>query len=191
VTVERSKATLESPSDAAFGTVHSIALRGRVPRLDDSAQILLDAGLVRAVSGGFQLTERGHSSHRALLERERATLDLTRLEMAYGRLPALARVLQRLRTRWRERSGPLDRRRLLTELSELVEDTAPVLRRATAIAPRFSAYGPRLGAAIAHLRAGDHAYAFGVEVESVGAVWQELHEDFLQTLGRAHEIEDV
>ena len=189
--LEPSEPILESTSAAAFEVVHSIALRGRVPVLATGSEALLDAGLVRRVPGGFQLTQVGHSSHRALLERERATLDLSRLEMAYGPLPALARGLGRLRARWQQRSSTVDRRRLIAELGELVDDTTPLLRRAAAVAPRFSAYTPRLGAAIAHLRAGDQGYAFDSDVESVGAVWRELHEDFLQTLGRAHEIEDV
>jgi hypothetical protein len=191
VALEPSDPILESTSAVVFEVVHAIALRGRVPALATGSEGLLAAGLVRRVAGGFQLTQIGHSSHRALLERERATLDLSRLEMAYGPLPALARGLGRLRTRWQQRSSAVDRRRMIAELGELVDDTAPVLRRAAAVAPRFYGYSARLGAAVAHLRAGDQGYAFDSDVESVGAVWHELHEDFLQTLGRAHEIEDV
>ena len=184
--VERPEPRLESTSDAAFEALHAIALRGVVPAIGDG---LLEAGLVDRVNGGFELTALGHSRHRAMLGRERRTLNLSGLEIAYGPMPALARVLARLRASWREVSGTLARRRLIGQLCELVEATMTVLRRASALAPRFHSYAGRLSGAVACVRGGDHAYAFGTEVDSIAAVWEELNEDLLQTLGRAHELD--
>jgi len=189
--LERSEAEVRRASDAAFDAVHVIALRGVVPRLGPDGRELLDAGLVAPVEGGFRLTAAGHSSHRALLERERATLDLNRLEMVYAPLGGLAPVLARVRRAWRQPLGTLARRRLVVQLCDLVDDTAPVLRRAVAIAPRFSGYLPRLNAAAAQLCAGQLEYACATDLDSVDAVWQELHEDFLQTLGRAQDVDEL
>jgi hypothetical protein len=191
MTLERSLRGLDSTNDETFGAIHSIALRGRVPRLESGSEQLLDAGLVRRVAGGFQLTALGYSRHRALLERERETLDLSRLELASGPMPALARALRRVRAGWRRSSAASARRRLVQELCELADDTTPVLRRTASLAPRFAAYLTRLDGAVAELRAGDHAYAFGTDVDSIGAVWTEFHEDLLQTLGRGHELGDA
>jgi hypothetical protein len=189
--LERTEPEVRRASDVAFDAVHVIALRGLVPRLGADGQELLDAGLVAPVQGGFQLTAAGHSSHRALLERERSTLDLSRLEMVYAPVAGLAPVLARVRRAWRQPLGRLARRRLILQLCDLVDDTAPVLRRAVVIAPRFSGYLPRFNAAAAKLRAGELDYAFATDLDSVGAVWQELHEDFLQTLGRAQDVDEL
>jgi hypothetical protein len=189
--LERAESEPASPSEVAFQAVHSIALRGIVRELDPGSEELLDAGLVRPVAGGFQLTELGYSNHRALLEHERTKLDLARLGMAYAPFPALARILAQLRASWHKPAGVLTRRRQASQLCGLVDDTAPVLRRVVVVARRFSVYLPRLNRAAAHVRGGDHEYAFAEQVDSIGAVWQELHEDLLQTLGRAHELEDV
>ena len=183
---------LSSQHGSAFAAVHSLALRGCVASLAPGDEELLDAGLVRPVpGGGFQLTELGHSRHRALLESERETLDLNRLALAYSPVPALDRMMSRLRGDWRQPCGALARRRLTDRLCELTGDTAPVLRRTAVIAPRFLGYLPRLRAAAVQLRAGDQAYAFDLDVESIGVIWAELHEDFLQTLGRGHESENM
>ena len=193
MTLERSLRGLDSTNDAAFGAIHSIALRGRVPRLESGSERLVEAGLVRPVAGGFQLTELGYSRHRALLAQERETLDLSRLALASGPMPALARALRRVQASFALPGRPAApaRRRLVQELCALVDDTTPVLRRTATLVPRFAEYTPRLDAAVAMLRAGDNAYAFGPDVDSIGAVWTEFHEDLLQTLGRGHDLGDA
>jgi len=55
---------------------------------------------------------------------------------------------------------------------------------------RFGPYGDRLQGALARVRAGEHEWFTGVRIPSYHAVWFELHENLLATLGidRSREI---
>src|SRR5437763_1100285 len=123
--IERTETPWHSACDRRFGSVHAIALQGTVIELQPGGDELVAAGWVRPVPGGFELTELGHRAHRQLLERERASLDLSRLAVAYAPLPALARVLHQLRSEWRQPRGVPARRRLVARLCGLADDTAP------------------------------------------------------------------
>jgi hypothetical protein len=57
------------------------------------------AGLVRSSPDGFTLTEVGYSRHRALLDSERATIDVALLGIAYERFPAAVRRLRTIDSR--------------------------------------------------------------------------------------------
>jgi hypothetical protein len=71
-----------------------------------------------------------------------------------------------------------------------VTEAQPVLETTAAVLARFSGYLPRLQRAAVRLRAGDFDYAIAPEVDSIWVVWQDLHEDYLQTLGRGHDLEE-
>jgi hypothetical protein len=66
----------------------------------------------------------------------------------------------------------------------------PIVRRSATIAPRFGAYIARLQDAELRLTHGDLDYAFGRCVESIHTIVRELHEDYLQTLGRGYEQDE-
>jgi len=174
-------------ADAAFAAIHALALRSPLRQPPSGVERLLDDGLVSRAEDGFRLTDRGHRSHRALCERERQTLDLTGLGLTFVPIPQLARRLRRLSRDWEAWPGELERRRVVRDLCAVVDETAPILLRSTAVVPRFSTYLPRLQAARTRVGSGQLSYAFDADIDSIGGVWHELHEDYLQTLGIAYD----
>ncbi|MEV6347166.1 transcriptional regulator [Actinoplanes sp. NPDC051851] len=78
-------------------------------------------------------------------------------------------------TQWDE--GVLDELTTLDgELKELIAALAVVLAR-------FGDYHERFSSALARARAGEQQWVAGIGVPSCHAVWMELHEDLLSTLG--------
>lgn len=179
----------ESANDT-FAALHSLALRGAVRQLPEKSDGLVQDGLVRSTSDGYELTELGHSQHRALFEIERRRIDLGLLEMAYARLPGLTRRLRDLSFEW-EAHDEVTRGQLVGRLCAIIDDAELILRRSAVIAPRFSSYRRRLDAARYLLVDSDQRYAFGSGVESILTVWREMTEDYLQTLGCAHDENDL
>jgi hypothetical protein len=177
-----------SPRDA-FAAVHTLALRGSIKQLPRDAAEFEAAGLVRSTPEGFTLTDAGHRHHRALFEQERAELDIGMLGMIYERFPAVARRLRTTESRW-QAADDGGRRRLVRELGGIVDDLEPILRRSAEVAPRFNDYIPRLRGAKRRLAEGEMDYAVDPGVESIHTILHELHEDYLQTLGRGYEQED-
>jgi hypothetical protein len=177
-----------NPNDV-FPTVHVLALRGSLKQLPGDSGEFEAAGLVRSTPDGFTLTEAGHRHHRALFEQERAALDVGLLGIVFESFPAVARRLKRLESRWYS-TDERPRRKLVRELSSIIEDMEPIVRRSATIAPRFGAYIARLRDAEQRLTHGDLDYAFGRSVESIHTIVRELHEDYLQTLGRGYEQDE-
>jgi hypothetical protein len=169
--------------------VHALALRGSLKRLPGDSGEFEAAGLVRSTPGGFTLTELGHRHHRALIEQERASLDVGLLSVIYERFPAVARRLDSV-ARPRYSTDQAGRRRLLRELAGIVDDVEPILRRSAKLVPRFESYVARLRNAELRLANGDLDYAFDSGVESVHTILRELHEDYLQTLGQGYDLRD-
>jgi hypothetical protein len=172
-----------------FSTVHVLALRGSLKRLPGDSDRFEAAGLVRSTPNGYILTDAGHRHHRSLFEQERAELDLGLLGIVYEGFPAIARRLKPLESRW-SRADDTARRRLVRELSSIVDDLQPILRQSGKVATRFGAYIARLRVAQSRLTQGELAYAFDSGVESINTILRELHEDFLQTLGRGYDQDE-
>jgi hypothetical protein len=173
-----------------FPTVHTLALRGSLKRPTGDLGALEAAGLIRRAPDGFTLTDSGHRCHRALLEEERATLDIGLLDIIYEPVPAAGRRLKAIESRW-HRVDEGARRRLVSELSAVLDEVQPTLRRSAKVAPRFGDYIARLREAERRLLDGELDYAFDPAVESIATVWRELHEDYLQTLGYAQESDTI
>jgi hypothetical protein len=180
----------EDLTDGTFTPLHCLALRGTLPQLPAGSDGLVRVGLVRPTSDGYELTGLGHRRHRALFEAERRSLDLGLLAMAYARLPALTRRLRDLSVEWEANDEPA-RRRMVGRLCGIVDEVELILRRSAAVAPRFASYAPRLDTAKYRLLDSDLEYAFGSGVESILTVWREMTEDYLQTLGCAHDEDDL
>jgi hypothetical protein len=180
-----------APDDAdAFRVVHALAIRGVVAELPSGSEPLLDAGLVRATGDGYTLTHNGHRRHRALLERERATVDLRQLGLIYARVPPLARRLHTVRLRWDD-AADVYRAQMVAELCRIVDEVELIVLRSANVLPRFGSYIPRLAAAKQRLLDGELEFALIRAEGSVQSVWAELQEDYLQTLGRSHEPGDA
>jgi hypothetical protein len=173
-----------------FPTVHALALRGSLKRPAGDLGALEAEGLICRTPDGFTLTDAGHRSHRALLDEERATLDIGLLDIIYEPVPAAGRRLKAIASRW-HRADEGARRRLVGELSAVLDQIEPALRRSAEVAPRFGHYIARLRDAERRLLDGELDYAFDPAVESIATVWRELHEDYLQTLGYALESDSI
>ncbi|MFS8097254.1 transcriptional regulator [Lentzea alba] len=72
--------------------------------------------------------------------------------------------------------------RVLNRFADFHQRAAVVLGELAAAQPRFGRYGVRLGEALRRVAAGELAY-LADEIGSYHAVWAELHEDLLATLG--------
>jgi hypothetical protein len=183
-------ANSKESAPGSFAALHSLALRGAVRQLPEESDSLLRDGLVRSTSAGYELTESGHRRHRALFERERRSIDLGHLEMAYARLPGLTRRLRDLWVEWEANDEP-PHGQMVGRLCTILDEAELILRRSAAVAPRFSSYQRRLDAARYLVLDSDLQYAFGTGVESILIVWREMTEDYLQTLGCAHDEDDL
>ena len=176
---------------AAFDLLHRVALRGSHPLGDEHAP-LVAAGLLGVAGAGDAATvlvsERGARVHDVLLARERAGLDGDRLASIYERFLAVNGELKAAASRWHD-AGPEDRVGLLESIGTAVERVGPGLRRAGELVPRFADYAPRLDAALRRARGGEHEWLTGAAIDSVHTVWMEVHEDYLQVLGRSREEE--
>lgn len=175
-------------SEVALDELHPIALRGSVAAPDADAEALAAAGLAIRTPAGWMLTEAGAARHAALLEAERAALDLEAIGAVYDRFLAANGPFKALNARWQS-VGEDARWALTGELAELVARVEPALRRTVEVLPRFAGYGPRLRAALEKVEAGDFDHVTSVRVDSLHTVWMELHEDYLLTLGRSREAE--
>jgi hypothetical protein len=173
----------------AFPTVHVLAVRGSLKQLPGDSGALEAAGLVRSTPDGFTLTDAGHRRHRALIEQERAALDIGLLGSIYEQFPAVVRRLKTFESDWQAGDGAA-RGPLVRELGLIVNDVEVILRRSAKVAPRFERYIARLWDAELRLTRGDLDYAFDRGVESIHTILRELHEDYLQTLGRGYEPDE-
>ena len=181
------RSDVELVEEPTFGLVHTLALRSSASPLPPGGELLISRGLAEPSGTGFLLTSNGYRLHRALLDRERAAIDITTFGMVYAPVAALSRRLNGLASHWREVPG--DRPELAKSFDSFVSLADAPLRRAAAIVPRFESYLPRLLAADRRLREGDLRFAVDGDVDSIVVTWADLHEDYLQTLGRGHEME--
>lgn len=147
-------------------------------------------------ASGWTMTERGRDEDSRKLSEEldhvgaRATA-----EQAHKEFEILNGRLVRACTDWQLRPTAGDRLasndhsdpqwdgRILAELTDLGGELAGLLSGLAARLARFGGYVDRFGAAVTRAGAGDVRWVAGIGVESCHAVWMELHEDLLSTLG--------
>ncbi len=178
--------------EEALPALHAVALRGNVAEVPGGmTDELIDADLLVHTPAGYLLTEAGHARHDELLAAERAGLDLDRLGQIYERFLAVNGPMKAASAKPipHDSSGDDARFELLGELGDLVERAGSPLRRTTELLPRFGGYAGRLDAALARAEDGEWEYLTSPTVDSVHTVWMEIHEDYLQTLGRSREEE--
>jgi hypothetical protein len=146
--------------------------------------------------GGWTLTERGRveDSRRLAEELDRAGAR-TAVDQAHQVFEVLNGRLVRACTDWQLRPTPADRlaandhsdpvwdARVLDELCALAGELTSLIGGLSAVLVRFAGYDERFSAALARARAGDKQWVTSVGIPSCHAVWMELHEDLLSTLG--------
>jgi hypothetical protein len=168
----------------AFPALHAVTLRGNLAEVPGDAELLVAAGLLRSTPAGYMLTDIGRQRHAQLFETERQGVDLDALATVYERFLAVNTDFKQSLA-----APSADAALLAADLAELIERAGPALRRAGEQVPRFREYADRLADALAKADAGDEAFLASPSVDSVHTVWMEMHEDFLQLLGRSRELE--
>ncbi|MGC4813195.1 transcriptional regulator [Micromonospora sp. DT228] len=174
---------------------------------ETAAELLLDFeayGWVTHVefggTGGWTLTERGREQDSRRLGEE---LDQTgaraTVEQAHKEFETLNGRLVRACTDWQLRPVEGDRLtsndhtdpqwdgRVLDELTAIGVELTRLIGALVSVLGRFDGYADRFDAALTRARAGDGRWVTGVGVASCHAVWMELHEDLLSTLGIARD----
>lgn len=149
--------------------------------------------------GGWSLTERGRKENERELQIELDSVPGARAAVSAvydDFLPENDR-LQRASTDWqvRPRPGqPLARNdhhdvewdlRVVEEFGQLSVALASLVSRLADLLERFRGYDDRFGTAHRRAVAGDRSAVTGVDHDSCHAVWFELHEDLIATLGRS------
>lgn len=149
-----------------------------------------------AGTGGWAITERGRERDAANLADElRATGSRPAVVAANSAFEPLNARLVRACTDWQLRPTDGDRfaandhtdaawdNHVLDELSALAGDLRLLVTELAGALPRFAGYDDRFGYAVARARSGHPEWVAGVGIPSCHAVWMELHEDLLSTLG--------
>jgi len=149
-----------------------------------------------AGTGGWTLTDRGRDedSRRLAEELDRAGARPV-VERAYQAFEWLNGRLVKTCTDWQLRPNQDDRlaandhgdpewdARVLDELSMLARELTQLVGDLAGALARFGGYDERFSAAVSRAQAGERQWVAGVGVASCHAVWMELHEDLLSTLG--------
>lgn len=149
-----------------------------------------------AGAGGWSLTAAGVAANNAQL---RAELDdagaRAVVASSHEQFLALNARFQRACTDWQLRPQPGDPLvandhsdsrwddRVLAELAVLGGHLRPITEPLAASLARFSGYPERYGEAMGRVVRGQRSYVDGVGLQSCHAIWFQLHEDLLATLG--------
>jgi hypothetical protein len=169
----------------------------------DTRELLLDDeayGWVRQAAfggtAGWSMTDRGRAEDDRRLAEELADAGarpvVEQAHEAFG--PLNGRLLQAC-TDWQLRPEDGDRlapnthtdkewdAAVLGELEALDTELAPLVTELSSALARFEGYDARFGVALGKARAGLGEWVAGTGMGSCHAVWMELHEDLISTLG--------
>lgn len=164
--------------------------------IEDLVRAAQAAGRVEAFEFGpsrsLVLTEAGRARLRELLAEDleaveaQATLRTVLEDFEQGINGEMVRAV----SEW-QRAAPAPERptELLDELAALGAGLRQVLEPLVARLPRFGRYPAQYGIALRRARDGEHRWIAGVGILSCHAVWAELHQDLLSTLGRERTTE--
>jgi DNA-binding MarR family transcriptional regulator len=165
------------------------------------------AGLVERRPGDaprWRLTAEGRQEGERLLAEEVDRFDV-RLGVtgAYQRFVARNGALLRACTDWQLRDAnpsapvvndhtdPAHDRAVIDRLGAVHDAVLPICAALTALLARFGAYRPRFTAAMERIRSGDHDAIDSPATDSYHAIWFELHDHLLATLGRDRSLEPL
>jgi hypothetical protein len=172
-----------------FAGLARVAAATGLPAADAESELidLGTAGLVTYLAGdfgGWGLTEAGRvaDAERIAAELESAGASAA-VAAAYDDFLVLNPELLDLCTAWQTRpAGLTHETRVLDRLTDFDQRAEAVCAALAAAMPRFGRYRVRLADALARARSGALEYVTD-SIESYHAVWFQLHEDLLATLG--------
>lgn len=147
-------------------------------------------------TSGWTLTERGRDEDtRKLAEELKEAGARAAVEQAHKAFEILNGRLVRACTDWQlrptesdrlasnEHSDPAWDARVVDELTVISGELTQLTGGPADALARFGGYDERFSAALTRARAGEGQWVAGVGFASCHAVWMELHEDLLSTLG--------
>jgi hypothetical protein len=202
---------MSTPSDPRTLVMHGLRLKGfaeaagvgeAVGMPEAEAKPVLDQlvtdGLATYRDGklsGFSLTKPGRVEHARLLTEElEQTGTRATIEAAYREFLQLNTELLSVCTEWQLRD--VDGQSTVNDHADAAYDAAvieklaalharvePICAALGAALDRYAGYGPRLGHALAQVRAGETDWFTKPMLPSYHTVWFEMHEDLLATLG--------
>ncbi len=187
------------PSTGERARVRELRLRGRGPARHDEVEDRLTAlGLVTRADGRVVLSDAGLEAHAAWALLPAGSPSGAAARGCYQRFVEINGRLLDCLTRWQVLStgvpndhsdaaydfGVLDR------VDAAVEDAAHALERLGSLEPDFSGYAGRLRSALRRAERGEREWLASPRVESVHAVWMELHASLLDAVGAARADEE-
>lgn len=169
--------------------------------LEAVSAYLAREGLVEVRDGGrLALTATGRARGEAVLAVERGTLaaEASAIDGAFARLNR--RVKQTV-TAWQVRrvgmvdvpndhGDPRHDAEVVADLCVAVDEAVALLEPLARRRLRFAGHRDRLARATARVRGGDRAFVSGLTVDSIHAIWWQLHAELLALLGRARGADD-
>jgi hypothetical protein len=176
--------------------LHELRVKGYVDRDDPEFKELEAAGLARRRAPGWSLTPDGRAAHAEAVAGELSDEGRAEVEAAYRRFLALNPSLLQVCTDWQLRTGAVNDHSdaaydadVIARLGAVHDQVLLVLADLARALDRFDGYTARLQNALDRVRAGEHDWFTRPILDSYHAVWFELHEDLLATLGieRGHE----
>jgi hypothetical protein len=185
----------DAPS-SRLRALHELRVKGYVDREDEAFEALAASGLARRRAPGWTLTPDGRAAHADAVTAELGAGTRDEVESGYRCFLGLNPSLLQVCTDWQLRGGGVNDHRdrdydtdVIERLGAVHAEAVAVLEQLAAALPRFGGYATRLQNALDRVRAGDHDWFTRPVVDSYHAVWFELHEDLLATLGidRGHE----
>lgn len=187
-----------APAGVLATTLVSMALT--VAGLERLLGLLELAGLVEHRGGEplrWRLRDEGREEGERLLALEVDGLGVREgVERAYEGFLVWNGALLRACTDWQLRDAdpaslvvndhtdPVHDRHVMDRLAAVHAAVLPICADLTGLVGRFRVYGPRLRVAMDRIRAGDLRAVDGPDTDSYHAIWFELHDHLLATLGR-------
>ena len=175
-------------STPELSTLQTVRLKGRVARTELAAPDELVAAGLLTDGAAVRLTAEGRARLAELLGAERATVDRAAAERVYARFGPINADFKTVVSQWQlAKSGSAAEEAAATALArveELHAAVGPVVTAAADLVSRLGAYGDRLEAALALVRAGDMTWLTRPLVDSYHTVWFELHEELIGLAGR-------
>ena len=198
---------MSAPSDPRFLVLHGLRLKGFAEPPAVAAAVGLDPATVESeLPGladdelavrrdgrltGWTLTKLGRQVQQELAAKDLADSGTTAAVRGhYERFLEHNGELLTVCTDWQVRGEAINDHAdaaydqgVLGRLDAVHEAVVPVVGDLAGTLARYEPFGPRLGAAIERVRAGEHDFVTKPIIDSYHTVWFELHEDLLTSLG--------
>jgi pyruvate,orthophosphate dikinase len=151
-------------------------------------------GLADDTRVGARLTPAGRTRADAILARERADADATKVTETAERFIPVNSAFKHLITRWQMRdvdgkqvrndhADPAYDKAVLDDFEGIHSDVGAIVDSLEGLVARFGAYRTRLEAALERIRSGDLRFVAAPDLESYHSIWFELHQDLIGLSG--------